>query len=101
MCGVPCSSPLPEEELDEAAAYLSAMTGSNKASERLLEEVQRAIDVTCEFPTLHAVSRMPELAEKGYRVALVGSYVLLYTFESETVYIAHVFHQRQDYAHLV
>ena len=44
---------------------------------------------------------MPELAEKGYRVALVGSYVLLYTFESETVYIAHVFHQRQDYAHLV
>jgi len=42
-----------------------------------------------------------ELAEKGYRAVLLGSYIMLYTFEDETVYIAHIFHQRQDYAQLV
>ena len=41
------------------------------------------------------------LAKRGYRSALVGSYVLLYRFEGDTVYIAHIFHQRQDYATLV
>lgn len=89
------------EELAEAAAYLSAVTGSNKAAGNLLDDVQRALEATCEFPTMHAVSRIPQLAEKGYRVVLIGSYALLYLFENETVFVAHVFHQRQDYAHLV
>ncbi|MDO4891455.1 MAG: type II toxin-antitoxin system RelE/ParE family toxin [Coriobacteriaceae bacterium] len=88
-------------ELDEAAAYLSAATGSNRASANLIEQVQRAIDAICDFPAMHAISRMPELAEKGYRAVLLGSYIMLYTFEDETVYIAHIFHQRQDYAQLV
>jgi plasmid stabilization system protein ParE len=88
-------------EIDEAAAYLLAETGSKKAASDFFEMIQRAIDMTCEFPTMHAVSRMPELAELGYRVMLAGSYVILYTFEEDVIFIAHVFHQRQDYAHLV
>ena len=64
-------------EIDEAAAYLLAETGSKKAASDFFEMIQRAIDMTCEFPTMHAVSRMPELAELGYRVMLAGSYVIL------------------------
>lgn len=90
-----------EEELDEAAAYLLEEIGSKRVVADFLESIQRAIDITCEFPTMHAMSRMPELAELGYRVMLAGSYVLLYTFEEGTVFIAHVLHQRQDYARLV
>lgn len=90
-----------QEELDEAAAYLLEETGSKRIVGNFLESIQRAIDITCEFPTMHAVSRMTELAELGYRVMLVGSYVLLYTFKEDTIFIAHVFHQRQDYARLV
>ena len=50
---------------------------------------------------MHAVSHMLELAELGYRVVLAGSNVILYTFEDGVISIVHVFHQRQDYAHLV
>ena len=90
-----------KEEIGEVAAYLLAETGSRKTASDFLETIQRAVDMTCEFPTMHAVSRMPELAKLGYRVMLAGSYVVLYTFEDGTVFIAHVFHQRQDYARLV
>lgn len=88
-------------ELSEVTAYLSATTGSDKVSLGLLDEAERMVDLICEFPTMHALSRMPELAEKGYRAALFGSYVMLYTLSEDTVCIEHVFHQRQDYAHLV
>lgn len=88
-------------ELAEAAAYLSAATGGNRAPAALLDEAEKKVDLICEFPTMHALSRIPELAEKGYRAALFGSYVMLYTLSDDVVYIEHVFHQRQDYAHLV
>ena len=88
-------------DLAEAAAYLLAATGSDSASITLLNETEKTIDPICEFPAMHALSRMPELAERGYRAALFGSYVMLYTFSDDTVYIEHVFHQCQDYAHLV
>ena len=88
-------------EIEETAAYLLAETGSGKAAANFIGVIQRAIDITCEFPAMHAVSRLPELAELGYRTIFAGNYVLLYTFEEDTIYIAHVFHQRQDYARLV
>lgn len=90
-----------KEEIGKVVAYLIAETGSKKAASDFLDAIQHAINMACEFPTMHAVSRMPELAELGYRVMLAGNYVLLYTFEGDTIFIAHVFHQRQDYARLV
>lgn len=44
---------------------------------------------------------MQELAARNYRSFPVDNYVYLYKFEHETIYIAHVFHQSQDYARLV
>ena len=88
-------------DLAEAAAYLRAATGSDGVSVALLDDAERTVNLICEFPTMHALSRMPELAERGYRAALFGSYVMLYTFSDDTVYIEHVFRQRQDCAHLV
>ena len=39
-------------------------------------------------------------AEKGYRSASFGCYIVLYTFADQAVFIEHIFHQRQDYAYL-
>lgn len=51
-----------------------------------------------EFP----ISRDPDLAKAGFRAALVKSYIMLYRVaENGDVYIAHVFHQSQDYAKLI
>ena len=90
-----------ENERDRIVKHLIAETGCTSPATRFLDAIDREVDVVSEFPTLHALSRMPELAEKGYRAALVGNYVMLYTFSEDTVFIAHIFHQCQDYASLV
>ena len=80
---------------------LIAATGGKLAAASFLDDVDKTVDLITEFPTMFALSRFDSLAKRGYRSALVGSYVLLYRFEGDTVYIAHIFHQRQDYATLV
>lgn len=51
-----------------------------------------------EFPA----ARDPDLAQAGFHIALVKSYLMLYTVDDGgDVYVAHVFHQSQDYAALV
>ena len=47
------------------------------------------------------LSHMQELAARNYQSFPVNNYVCLYKFEHETIYIAHIFHQSQDYARLV
>ena len=54
-----------------------------------------------EQPLLRPLSHIRELAARNYRSFPVNNYVCLYKFERETIYIAHVFHQSQDYARLV
>ena len=90
-----------ESERDKIVAYLVSVAGSAGAAASFLDGMDSVVNLICEFPTMHALSRMPELAERGYRAALFGSYVMLYTFSDDTVYIEHVFRQRQDCAHLV
>ena len=61
----------------------------------------RQVDFVRGNPELHALSRMPELAAKGYRPLFVKNYVALYKVHDDAVVIAHIFHQSQDYARLI
>ena len=53
------------------------------------------------YPELFSVSHLPELARLEYRSFVTGRYVTLYRCGVEKVYIVHVFHGNQNYAHLV
>ena len=59
------------------------------------------VDSVRDNPELHALSRMPELATKGYRPLFVKNYVALYKVHDGAIVIAHIFHQSQDYARLI
>ena len=61
------------------------------------------ISLIC-FASSH--SYVPSRTCKNWRHVItrsfpVNNYVCLYKFEHETIYIAHIFHQSQDYARLV
>ena len=90
-----------EAERDEIVKYLIETAGGAHAAASFLDAMDHEMGLISDLPTIHALSRVPEVADKGYRVVLVGSYVMLYRFENNTVYIAHIFNQRQDYASLV
>lgn len=86
-------------EVEEIMAYLSDQN-SNSAIE-FLAEFEDKMALIASGAVTFRLSRMPELAALGYRTVLIGNYVALYYEDGEVVVVAHVFHQRQDYAPLV
>ena len=88
-----------DRELGEIVAYLAGY--SKNAAKTFLDEYESQLDLICSETVTYGLSRMPELAQLGYHCALVGKYLLLYYIEDDAVVVAHLFHQRQDYAKLV
>lgn len=86
-------------DLEGIVAHLSAR--SEDAASAFLDSFEAQLDLICSGTVSYGLSRMPELARLGYRTALVGQHLFLYYVDGDAVVVAHVFHQRQDYAALV
>lgn len=81
--------------------YLLVDLESPAAASRFADEFDRAIANACAMPSAYPLSRLPEVASLGYRPLFFMGYVALYAFRDNAVVVAHIFHQTQDYAHLV
>lgn len=94
---------LPSAQLEyrSIVEYLAGTLASPAAATKFMDEFDRQLDLVCEMPESRPLSRMPQLAEMGFRPMLVNRYVALYCFDGEKVVVAHIFHQAQDYASLV
>lgn len=90
-----------QREFEQIVACLLNGLESPQAAGGFIGEFEYQVSLIEDNPHLFAVSKMPELAVKGYRVAFINRYVMLYTIRGDDVFIAHLFHQRQDYARLV
>ncbi|MDO5358809.1 MAG: type II toxin-antitoxin system RelE/ParE family toxin [Slackia faecicanis] len=88
-------------EVEDIVDYLLAVSDGPSAAASFLDAFEAFLREVGENPSLHAFSRLPEIAALGYRSAVVGRYVALYFERNGRVYVAHVFHQRRDYARLV
>lgn len=86
-------------ELSEIVAYLAGY--SKDAAISFLDEYELQLNLICTETVNYGLSRMPELAQLGYHCALVEKYLFLYYIEGDTVVVAHLFHQKQNYAKLV
>ena len=89
-----------QRDYERIIRYLSGDLATPSAAVRFMDEFDRQIETVCENPRLHALSRMPELAALEYRSFFVNSYVAFYSIREDTVVVAHIFHQSQDYARL-
>lgn len=90
-----------QTEYSNIVKYLVDVSDGLQAASNFVDEFDRQIAIVCDNPFIHAVSRMPELAARGYRIFFVNRYVVLYKFEGDLVIVAHIFHQTQNYARLV
>ncbi len=86
-------------ELENTVEYLLGF-GPNTASS-FLNEWEATIEELHDGVVEHSLSRFDTLARLGYRTALMKHYVILYFEEGDTVVVAHLFHQSQDYANIV
>lgn len=85
-------------ELSEIAEYLRLVSDGPSAPAKFLAHVDARIALICDNPELYGLSRLKELASKGFHATYIDDYVMLYFVRDNTVYIAHVFHRRQNYA---
>ncbi len=90
-----------QEELDEILEYLTALSGGTKTAVSFLNELEEKMNLVCANPKIFALSKIENLSLLGYRTFFVKKYVVLYFYRDQTVFIAHIFHQMQDYARLV
>lgn len=90
-----------QEELDEILEYLTALSGGTKTTISFLDELEEKMKLVCANPEIFALSKIENLSLLGYRTFFVKKYVVLYFYREHTIFIAHIFHQMQDYARLV
>lgn len=88
------------EDLEAAVLYLSEGLGAVGAAGALLDAFDDFVANVGAFPQMYPVAREPRLARLGYRKAALEGYLALYRVQGEKVYVAHIFHQSQDYARL-
>ena len=88
-------------EYESIVGYLAQILVNPRAAGNFVAEFEYQLDLLRKQPPLRPLSHIRELAARNYRSFPVNNYVCLYKFERETIYIAHVFHQSQDYAHLI
>lgn len=87
------------KELEDTLDYLSRFGPNTAAS--FLDEWESMLEGLRGGIIEHRLSRFNVLKELGYHTVLVKSYIVLYFQEENTIVIAHLFHQSQDYANIV
>lgn len=96
-------APAVARELDRALAYLELDLSAEGAASRLARAYVELVERLAQHPLMYPLCSDKRLSERGYRKAVLSgtSYLVLYSVVGETATIAHVFHQRSDYARLV
>ena len=87
------------EEFERIVEYLSQF--SDKAATKFKQDWYSSINSLKDGIIEYRLSRFENLAMKGFHSLLFNNYVMLYLEEDNSRYIAHIFHQKQNYAELV
>ena len=92
-----------EDQLRDIVLYLRDVSGSNDPALRLLDRVERAMTLLSSFPRLGVVPGSPALAQRGYRMLVVGEYLVFYRVDDELrrIIVVGFFHKSRDYERLL
>ncbi len=92
-----------QRDREEIVSYLAVDLASPQAARGFLEEFDRKVEMASGMPGSFPLCRQGDLANRGYRRALVGNYLFIYATDRrrKVVTILRVFHGMQDYARLL
>ena len=88
----------PRAHLDREsiAIYLAVEVGNPAAALKAMHDIDRALENACLFPEAARAFDHEMLQRHDYRCALAGNYRVFYTFDSTTVTVHRILHQRMD-----
>ena len=94
-------SPLAERDLNDIFDYISLELSSLQAAERLIDDIQAAVEQVCDFPFSRPLLSNKILRKKGYRLLVVRNFNLFYIVEGQMVIIRRVLYSRRNYEGLL
>lgn len=82
-----------QQEYRDIVGYLVGMLRSEQAARNFMEEFDKQVNLVAENPELYGLSRVPELAERGYRCASVNNYIALYKVADGQIVVCRIVHK--------
>ena len=89
---------LAAQDLSDIVEYISEKLYSPGAAERFYSEVDKRLDKTSENPFIYPLTRDEKLSAEGYRVAVIGNYLLFYLVDEVNMiaYIIRIVYGKRD-----
>jgi len=87
--------PIAEDDLNEIVGYL--LEHSVNAANTFIDELEGLEERLSMFPESAVRIHDKRLRSKGYRVTVIGDYLLFYTLHNESVYVMRIIHGRKNY----
>ena len=88
-----------EEDLEDIFDYI--LRDNPSAASATLDQFDLAISQLARIPGLGAVPRDDRLRNLGYRMLIVGDYLVFYVVKSKTVQIRRIIHGTRNYQFLL
>jgi len=87
-------------DLDEIFSYITNVLLEEQVAHNIMREIYDMLSSLKKMPERFSFTHEPELAERGYRRAIVKRYVILYLVDKKNkiVNVARVFHGTTDYS---
>ena len=91
--------PIAEDDLAEIVDYL--LEYSTSAANAFIDELENLEAQLSAFPEAAPLVRNKSLRHKGYRMAVIGEYLLFYILRDECVYVMRIIHTKRNYLSLL
>jgi len=88
-----------EKDLEEIVQYISA--DRPKSASDLLDEIDRSITRLEDYPESGKIPGDPRLRRMGYRILVIGNYLVFYVIKGKTVEIRRILHGQRRYDFLI
>ena len=91
--------PVAEDDLNEIIDHL--LEYSINAANKFIDDLERLEERLSMFPESAVSIRDKKLRSKGYRVAIVGEYMLFYILRNKSVFVMRIIHGKRNYLSLL
>ncbi len=88
-----------ENDLESIFDYI--MKDSPRAAASILEKFDKSISGLAQNPKLGVIPKDVRLKRLGYRMLIIGRYLVFYVVKGNTVQIRRVIHGARRYSHLL
>ena len=90
-----CYLPIAEGDLNEIIDYLSEH--SINAANAFIDELEGLEERLSMFPESAPLLKDKKLQSKGYRMVVIGGYLLFYILRNENIYVMRIIHGKRKY----